>query len=111
MKEFLHGEWSLVALSNGGSQSLTLTRNDLVNQQVAILISGVSKASVGNVINIITRAGSTSLDLAKASDLITDVSGSPAGCLVQINFPVQYLQIVATPSGTDLNITVIGGNK
>lgn len=111
MKEFRSFEKHLTAVDGDGSKRLTLTRGTLINCQVVILIAGVTAADIASIMSIKVKAGLSSIDLANATDLITDASGTTDGCLVRIDFPIHALEITAVPNGADINITVYGGNK
>jgi len=109
MKEFLRLEKHITAVDGEGSVGLTLTRGDLAHRQISILIDGVAKANIANVVALNVKAGASSVNLAYCTDIIS-ASGT-AACIVRIDFPVHYLQVTLTPSGTDLNVTIYGGNK
>ena len=111
MKEFRFFEKHLTAKDGEGVKSLTLRRNDLINCQVVVLISGAAKSSLSTYVNILVPAGAKTIDLADMSDLVYDVAGSPGGCIMQINFPIHGLELQVKPDGADINITIYGGNR
>ena len=110
MKEFLRLEKHLTALSGSASTGISLTRGDLAHRKITILISGVSKANLGNAVSVTAKAGASSVELTAVSDIVHDAVGKDS-CIMVLDFPVHFLHIVTIPIATDINITVYGGNS
>jgi len=114
MKEFLHTVKDLNVLQ-GQSGALSLFYNDIAYQRLVVVISGVSKTmlnggSSGISVNI--KAGTAGVNLALSPDYVHEASvGTTYGCVVQIDFPIYFLNVTVTAPNENVSISIYGGNS
>lgn len=113
MKEFLSFEKHLTASVAEVEKRLVLLREDLINKQIVVTvdfgINGTPK-NLYEALSIFVKAGESYVDLAYATTLWNLSAAAPLAVL-QIDFPIHYLEIVLKPQVNDINVTVYGGNK